>query len=102
MSSTSNGKSTAGVDIALAGLALQVATTVAFAVLMIDYYIRTRSIWLSGQLSGRFKIFTVAMSAATIFILIRCCYRVYELAGGYTRDNAGLRDQPLFIGLESV
>lgn len=102
MSSTSNGKSKSGVNIALAGLAFQVATLVAFAALCIDYAIRSRSVWTSARWPRQFVIFCSFLSAATVLILIRCCYRVYELSEGYSRDSKALRDQPLFIGLESV
>lgn len=90
------------VDIALAGLIFQVITLVAFIVGVFDYMFRSRSVWMSVQLPTRFKVFCAALSLATITITIRCCYRIYELAGGYSRENEGLRDEPLFIALESV
>lgn len=102
MSSTSNGDSSAGVNIALAGLSLQVATLVIFSLLVLDYFIRSRSIWRQAQLSTRFKVFCAALAAATVLILIRCAYRIFELSEGYSRTSEALRDEPLFIGLESV
>ena len=102
MSSTSNGKNQAGVDIALAGLGFQVATLVVFIVFVADYAWRSRSVWKNAYLSTVFKVFCFFLAAATTFILIRCCYRVYELSQGYSRNSVALRDQPLFIGLESV
>ncbi|OCT49939.1 parasitic phase-specific protein PSP-1 [Cladophialophora carrionii] len=102
MSSTSNGRSQTGVDIALAGLILQVITLVAFAGLCVDYAVRSRSVWMAARWPQRFMLFCAFLTAATVLILLRCCYRVYELSEGYSRDSEALRDQPLFIALESV
>jgi hypothetical protein len=102
MSSTSNGSSTAGVDIALAGLGFQVVTLVVFSALVIDYGIRSRYIWNTIGITKRFVILVIACDSATILILMRCCYRVYELNQGYQQTSAALRDQPLFIGFEAV
>jgi len=102
MSSTSNGASSAGVNIALAGLSFQVFTLVVFVVLVVDFAVRSRSVWRDAQLSTRFKVFCGGLAAATLFIFIRCSYRIYELSEGYSRDSEALRDEPLFIGLESV
>ncbi|KIX07785.1 uncharacterized protein Z518_02439 [Rhinocladiella mackenziei CBS 650.93] len=102
MSSTSNGSSQAGVDIALAGLSFQVITLVAFIVATVDYFTRSRPVWMSIRLPTRFLVFVSFLSLATILILIRCSYRVYELNEGYSRDSEALRDENLFIGLESV
>ncbi|EXJ83685.1 hypothetical protein A1O1_07309 [Capronia coronata CBS 617.96] len=101
-SSTSNGADASGVNIALAGLAFQVATLVVFVIMTVDYFIRSRSVWRSVRLPRRFLVFVTFLSLATLFILIRCCYRVYELNEGYSRDSEALRDEDLFVGLESV
>lgn len=102
MSSTSNGSSTAGVNIALAGLSFQVATLFIFVCLVVDYLIRSREAWRSVKIPTNFYVFISSLALATVLILARCCYRVYELNGGYSRDSEALRDQNLFIGLESV
>ena len=101
MSSKSNGASESGVNIALAGLAFQVATLFFFVACVIDYTVRSRSVWMNHKLSGRFKTFCVFLGLATLLIWIRCCYRVYELSEGYSEDSEALRDEHLFIGLES-
>lgn len=101
MSATSNDGSPTGVDIALAGLSLQVATLFFFVAFGIDYAIRSRRYWRRA-LSTKFKIFIFFISAATILVWIRCCYRVYELSEGYSRTSSALRDQGTFIALESV
>jgi RTA1 like protein len=104
MSSTSNGRSTTGVNIALAGLSFQVATLVIFTMTVVDYMFRSRHVWRNSSIniSWRFKNFCGWLSLATLLILIRCCYRVYELNEGYSRNSEALRDQPLFIGLEGM
>lgn len=102
MSSTSNGASQTGVDIALAGLIFQVITLTAFVTLSLDYAFRSRSVWMAKGLPRRFWNFVAFLSLATILIFIRCAYRIYELSEGYSRDSEALRDEPLFIALESV
>ncbi|KIW18800.1 hypothetical protein PV08_03089 [Exophiala spinifera] len=102
MSSTSDGSSSAGVNIALAGLAFQVATLVAFVAMTVDYFVRSREVWRSAHLPLKFKVFVSFLALATLLILIRCCYRVYELNEGYTRHSGALRDQTLFIALEAA
>lgn len=102
LSSTSNGSSNVGVNIALAGLSIQVITLFVFFLLAVDYAIRSRATWSKETLPGRFKIFVIFLTFAGILIFIRCCYRIYELQGGYSRDSAALRDEDKFIALESV
>lgn len=74
MSATSNGDDQAGVNIALAGLAFQVFTLVAFIVAVLDYMWLSRSVWRNMKLGWRFQSYLIFLSAATILILIRCCY----------------------------
>lgn len=102
MSANSSGESQTGVDIALAGLIFQVITLCAFVAMTVDYIIRSRSVWRGVSIPTRFLVFITFLSLATVLILIRCCYRVYELSEGYSRDSEALRDEPLFIALESV
>ncbi|KAK3702293.1 hypothetical protein LTR37_015004 [Vermiconidia calcicola] len=102
MSSTSNGASSVGANIALAGLIFQVITLVVFSTACIDYMFLSRHVWQAAALPLRFKVFCAFFTLATLLIVIRCSYRVYELSEGYTSDSEALRDQPLFIGLEGV
>lgn len=102
MSSTSNGESTAGVNIALAGLGFQVATLVLFVAGTVDYISCSRHVWRFAAIPPRFIVFSVFLTIALLTIMIRCTYRVYELNEGYSRESEALRDQPLFVGLESV
>lgn len=100
MSSESKGKDQSGVDIALAGLVFQVVTLALFSVLVADYAWLARRTVAENGVSTRFKIFAVALTVALVTILTRCCYRVYELSGGYKSSNQALRRQPVFNGLE--
>ncbi|KAH7020890.1 RTA1 like protein-domain-containing protein [Microdochium trichocladiopsis] len=107
-----------GVDISLAGLVFQVVTLVAFSALFIDY------LWSCGFLGALFggkakraaagekaaaaersfprplRLFLVFLFLATLFIFIRCAYRVKELSEGYFSEF--FREETLFIVLESV
>jgi hypothetical protein len=100
MSATSNGQSQAGVDIALAGLIFQVITLTFFVVCVADYVVRSRGVWKRQKFAGRFVVFVGATAGATMLIFVRCCYRVYELSEGYSRDSEALRDEGMFNALE--
>ncbi|CAF3469251.1 unnamed protein product [Fusarium graminearum] len=92
--------STAGVDISMAGLALQVIVLVAFIAAFADYMIRY---WRSGKAQAfgwRMTAFFVGLSAAIILILARCIYRVAELREGY--DGELIKHEIPFIILEGV
>ena len=91
-----------GVNIALAGLGFQVGTLTIFIVLFIDYMIRARHVLSQTYVPRQFKVFISFLSLAALLILARCTYRIYELNEGYERTSKALRDQNLFIGLESV
>ena len=52
-------------------------------------------------LDRRMRLFFGFLSLATVLILVRCAYRVYELSKGYTNSDL-LRNEGLFIGLEGV
>lgn len=105
LSSQSSGDNKAAVDISIAGLSFQVATLCVFIALALDYAIRA----VRGRRANpaearvvetRFKIFVAFLSAAIVFILIRCAYRIDELSDGY--NGPLIHDQGLFIGLEGV
>lgn len=102
LSSDASGNSGMGVNIALAGLAFQVATLTAFICICIDYARISASTWRRTPLSTPFKIFVSCLSLATLTIFIRCIFRVVELSNGYSRQSKFIRDQGLFIGLEMV
>ncbi|KAI7082231.1 hypothetical protein KC356_g8539 [Hortaea werneckii] len=98
----------AGDNIMITGLATQVFTLVVFGLLAADYGVAVyrhrdelNPATVELRQSLRFKLFVVALWVAFLGILIRCTYRVAELAGGWV-DNPILRNQGLFIGLDSV
>ena len=106
--STSTSILSVGTNIMIAGLATQVFTLVVFGVLAADYGIsiyRNRDS-LNKTTEGlrrtiRFKLFIAALWLAYICILMRCSYRVAELARGWV-NNPILRSEGLFIGFDSV
>lgn len=120
LSTVSSGSSATGVDLALAGLSLQVAALVVFSALFGDYlwrYARSSSSSSSSSSSvskpgvadappvvarftPRVKVFFAFLVLAVLLILTRCAYRVAELHEGYS--GAIIRKQGLFIGLEGV
>jgi hypothetical protein len=98
-----------GNNLTIAGLVFQVFTLVMFGILSTQYFLRTlrHKHELNPATEGlrrsmKFQIFLGAIVLAYTTILIRCCYRVAELAGGWSHKNATLRDEGLFIGLDSL
>ncbi|KAL7804700.1 RTA1 like domain-containing protein [Trichoderma aethiopicum] len=94
----------------IAGVALQVVVLVAFGALSVDYYVRVRR-WLARPEAqgtdgwklwhdGHFKKFRYAISVAFFVILIRCIYRIAEMAGGW--GNKIMQDQASFLVLDST
>ena len=87
----------------IAGLAFQVFTMTVFVCLAVDYgvrYVRSRPKPLSSSVDRRLVVFVGFLSLAVVTLWIRCCYRIFELSGGYQGPN--IRDEGIFIGLESV
>ncbi|KAM0516388.1 hypothetical protein ACHAPE_005537 [Trichoderma viride] len=94
-----------GVNVSMAGLALQVIVLVIFSAAFADYmirYIRSGRRQFQGQaVAGwRFAAFFGGLTTAIVLILVRCAYRVAELQAGY--DSALFHDQVPFIVLEGV
>lgn len=101
-----------GTNIMIAGLAFQVFTLTVFIILAADFFFRTwsrmrslgsaaldpRNAALRG--SRAFRSFLCALSLSTIFIYIRCIYRVVELSGGW--DGKMIKEEGPFIALEGV
>ncbi|KAF4335051.1 phospholipid-translocating ATPase [Fusarium beomiforme] len=88
-----------GEDISIAGLVFQVFTLICFVALFIDYVIRAYKSPSRYRLNKPIVVFLFFLFLATIFILIRCGYRIAELEGGYF--SALFRDEGLYIALES-
>ncbi|KAG5809406.1 hypothetical protein H9Q74_001687 [Fusarium xylarioides] len=88
-----------GEDISIAGLVFQVVTLLCFVALFIDYVIRASKSPARYHLTKPILTFLFFLFLSTIFILIRCGYRIAELNGGYF--SAIFRDEGLYIALES-
>ena len=107
MSSQSSGSSQTGVDVAMAGLILQVVVIVLFCAFFIDYMVRyvklerSRAGKARAAIGQRERIFFAGLASAIVLILVRCGYRVDELSEGY-RDSNKITNEGLFIGLEGV
>ncbi|TDZ35758.1 Sphingoid long-chain base transporter RSB1 [Colletotrichum trifolii] len=101
LSTTSKGSSHLGVNLAMAGLVIQVVVLVAFCALFADYMIRYNRSGLARALTRREKLFFGFLALAITLILARCAYRVDELSEGYS-NSTKITDEGLFIGLEGV
>ncbi|KAI3557521.1 parasitic phase-specific protein PSP-1 [Colletotrichum abscissum] len=102
MSSVSTTKEAAdrGVKISLAGLVLQVVSLAAFCGLFGDYMIAYNRSKTRPPMSRRLVVFLTFLSLGTMFVLLRCVYRIVELHEGYF--SHWFRDETLFIALESA
>lgn len=89
-----------GVNISMAGLALQVIVLTAFAACFADYMIRYARFGRARNFGWRLKTFFGGLVASTLLILARCAYRVAELKDGYDGDL--IREEIPFIVLEGV
>lgn len=98
-----------GDGLMLAGVSWQVATLVTFAAAALDFAARryrglaTSPLSLTAQTTKqdpKFKIFMAAYLLAFVTILIRCIYRIAEMASGWR--SSLMKNQTLFIVLESV
>jgi hypothetical protein len=76
----------------IAGLSSQIITMFGFGVLSGEYAWRVYRNRRSGQLNAdtvvlraslRFRLFVGAAATAYFTVLIRCCYRLAEMAGGW-------------------
>ncbi|KAK4158876.1 RTA1 like protein [Cladorrhinum sp. PSN259] len=100
-----------GNRIIMAGIVLQVIVLLTFAIASGDYLIRAKKYFNSGNVSAeheagarlwrekKFRAFEFAMGGAYSALLIRCIYRIAEMAGGW--GNHIMQDEPSFVVLES-
>lgn len=111
LSAVSTGLSQTGVNIALAGLALQVLTLVLFCAVYVDFLSRYYKSGLAKQhgaqkegrsctFGNRLRVFFAFEVLAVLMILARCAFRVDELSDGY--GGPLVKREDLFIGLEGV
>jgi len=90
----------------IAGLAFQVFTLCLFGALAAEYFIRAykhknelNPATFELRRSMRFRLFLGALVLAYAAILIRCVYRVAEMAGGW--GNSIMQNEAMFTGLDS-
>ncbi|KAI1095036.1 RTA1-domain-containing protein [Rostrohypoxylon terebratum] len=107
-----------GDRVIIAGIALQCAVLGFFGFVVADYYLRTKR-WVKSMegregeegavaeddaralatwRDRRFRYFVYAVAGAYAGILIRCIYRIAEMAGGW--GNPIMQDEPSFVVLE--
>ncbi|KAI2619048.1 RTA1-domain-containing protein [Hypomontagnella submonticulosa] len=96
-----------GDRVIIAGIALQSAVLGFFGLVCADYCWRVRKWVASGEATPaalatwndrKFRMFCYAVAGAYAGILIRCIYRIAEMAGGW--GNPIMQDEPSFIVLE--
>ncbi|KAK3345950.1 RTA1 like protein [Lasiosphaeria hispida] len=94
----------------IAGICLQVVVLGLFGGLSGEFLWRVRAWVKSGEApegdqgvrlwsNGKFRLFLYAMLGAYSALLIRCVYRIAEMAGGW--GNHIMQDEPSFVVLES-
>ncbi|KAK3294280.1 RTA1 like protein-domain-containing protein [Chaetomium fimeti] len=91
----------------IAGIVLQVVVLSFFGTSAGDYYLRVKK-WINSPEADpeavalwrdkKFRMFVYAVTGAYSGILIRCIYRIAEMAGGW--GNHIMQDEPSFIVLE--
>ncbi|KAK4248309.1 RTA-like protein [Corynascus novoguineensis] len=91
----------------IAGIVLQVVVLSFFGASAGDYFLRVKK-WINSTEADpeavtlwrdrKFRMFMYAVTAAYSGILIRCIYRIAEMAGGW--GNHIMQDEPSFIVLE--
>lgn len=100
LSTRLGGRNQTGVNVSMAGLALQVIVLTAFVAAFGDYMFRY---WRSGRFVGfgwRIKAFFFGLTSSILLILARCAYRVAELRDGY--HGVLIKEEVPFIVLEGV
>ncbi|KFG81623.1 sphingoid long-chain base transporter RSB1 [Metarhizium anisopliae] len=100
MSSNSNGDDRLGVNVSMAGLALQVVVLTAFVVCFADYMVRYVRSGRTRSFGWRLNTFFLGLASSVLLILARCAYRVAELKDGY--NGSLIREEIPFIILEGV
>ena len=104
---SSGSSGTSGNNVMMFGLVFQVVTLGVFGGMATDVYFRIRKFrgefnesTMALRNSGRFKFFLVAAILAYACIVIRCIYRIAEMAGGWR--NPIMQDQIAFIVLDGA
>ncbi|KAK4169987.1 RTA-like protein [Cladorrhinum sp. PSN259] len=91
----------------IAGIVLQVIVLGGFGGVCGVYWVRVKRWMKSGNVNGeavalwrekKFRLFVYAVTGAYSGVLIRCIYRIAEMAGGW--GNHIMQDEPSFVVLE--
>jgi len=111
----------AGDSLIIAGIALQSVTMLVCGALVMDYFLRRRKTrsenkaetegatnmdapTLANNVHTRsplqFRVFCWAIGFSFLTILIRCIYRIPEMAGGW--GNPRMKDEPTFLVLDGM
>lgn len=97
----------AGDNIMITGIVLQVVTLAVFGAMITDYVVRRHQAGTPLSVkasqtwhSPKFRIFAGALLLVYTCIIIRCIYRIAEMAGGWR--NSIMQDESLFIGLDTA
>lgn len=100
LSIASKGTSGTGVNLALAGLSMQVLTICIFCAFMGDFVYRYTRSDHGGAVGVRMMVFFGGLAAAIVLITVRCVYRLAELNQGYRGKL--VRHEVLFIVFEGA
>lgn len=102
----------AGDDVILAGIVLQVTTMAVFCAMVADYWQRRKRGRIHSQqkppqessggriMPAKVELFCALMALAYITILIRCIYRIHEMAGGW--GGPPMRSEAAFMVLDGA
>lgn len=71
-----------------------------FLVFLTDYLTRYIRAGISRELSWRIQAFVGSLALATLLMVVRSTYRVYELREGFTGE--AMKQEAPFIGIEGV
>ncbi|KJK95686.1 hypothetical protein H633G_00506, partial [Metarhizium anisopliae BRIP 53284] len=92
----------------IAGVVLQVLVLAVFGALAADYLARAARHMRSADATApelalwhdvKFRAFALGVTGAYVAVLIRCIYRIAEMAGGW--GNRIMQDEPSFLVLDS-
>lgn len=112
-----------GEALIITGIVLQVVTMSVFGLLAVDYFLRRRSMARRGPSASvessperalkempamgsvaydprKFRYFILAVTSAYVTILIRCIFRIVEMAGGW--GGPIMKDETLFLVLDGT
>ncbi|ORY66946.1 RTA1 domain protein [Leucosporidium creatinivorum] len=97
-------ESSTGTNIMVAGIAIQLAAMIVFCCLGLHFYYRAKKDPAhrakKNVAKGRIGLLTFGLTWASVWILVRCIYRVVELAQGWT--GYLITHQPFFWGLDTI